>query len=400
MKEIIDQLDDPAGWVTNDPSVTVTKNEVPQYIAGLGNEGSLIIRFPGNIGDYAEKTLTNPVDVTLLDRLVFSDWAQRSQVDKSGAVDPSQISYKLWINDTDYFQLPAGKVFEECTFNISQVTTITKIKIESKTALEEGLIVSHMVSSTDELPLDLFQATKEHLDYYINRKYASAIVIGKASPRVGDKAVFITSGLRNFVTTGSCIRISDGNNEEIHQVDEDNNNTWSFTALFGGKDIINTYTDADIFLYIPVVFGTAKKEIVLPGIAIWGFTPEPVERFGKIEENFDSYQDTSVSSKGITQFQDHLIGCHCESHSSQVSILAIISQLVRNHIARMVLWVNGYRFYIRYDGSPSYTEPDGSTDQIEYIAWQFRVEIAEDISDRQQLTLQKISDIQTDVRRV
>jgi len=385
LKLTVEDFTTSTGWVASDATKVSVKalNELPDYIAGY-NTKSLVFEFKNDaLNEYIEKDLSvSPFDVTNYNELVFHVWSREHQNTGVGLVKASDFKYKLDIYSSEGFLIGLSDHFQDITFDISEINTINKIRITALSNTGDFILFSEMLAVKDELPLDIFQGTKEAIENVIDNNYATQYPIGTVTASAGDTDIDIT-GNRNWIDKYAVITITDGVNSETHQIAENTEINFKFNSMYNGNSMLKNYTAANVYLKIPVGFGRSAKEIFLPGIAIWGMTPEPILRGSKLDKIYDTYKsDFSATERRDAQIQNHTILVDCEARETQTEILADMSQLVRNFIAKEGLWINGKKFYIKHLGSPTFLEGLTKYNQINKIQWEFSVEVKEEIYSR------------------
>lgn len=379
MKLVIDNLDSATGWVVNAPS-TIQEIEFKNLIAGL-NSKSLQINFDSaDTIRTATKTFATPYDVTEYNTLIMSIWSE-SKGSGGLYIKPANFSYKIDIDGVKEFYIPVHEIFTDIEIGIEDVTSITQIKITPLHSDTDTIVISEMIAELEEIPLDILEAVKEHIDYYIEQSQGSGIQIGTVTTAPGDTSITLSNP--DYLDRYGVVLIDDGVNNETHQVTDNNAGTFQLNDNYDGNSIINTFTDASIYLTFPTYINPGQYEIRLPGISIWGIEPEPILRGGKLDTQRDTWQ-ASGESKERTEGQilKYSILMTCESRSQE--LIDIMTRAIRKLIARESLWINGRRHDIYFSGPP--TELPGNTTGIDYIPkvqYSLDVEVRENIYDRQ-----------------
>jgi hypothetical protein len=230
------------------------------------------------------------------------------------------------------------------------------------------------------MPLDIYVATKTMLESELNVKYGNGIYIGKVSTIAGDLQI-TTIANHIYLERYAVLKIRDGINQEIHQIGNYNETIIKFTDLYDGDSIINNFTNADLYLIVPVEYGRDSKEIVLPSITIKGITPEPVYRGSALEDIFDTYRiDTTTKIRREGRIQKYEILVDCESH--HMELINFMSKIVRDWIAKQIFWCNGLKLEINNEETPTEIEPTTADEFIPKIQYLFSIEIKEEIFPR------------------
>lgn len=378
MKLSIDTLSDDSGWVINAPS-TIQEIEEKSFIAGL-NSKSLMIKFDSSdTVKTATKTLGTPIDVTDYDSLIFSIWSQTKGENKA-YIKPADFVYKIDIDGVREFYIPCYETFSDIVIGIEDVTSITQIKI---TALHEDtdyIIISEMVAEKEEIPIDILNAVKEHIDYYLTESQGDGILLGTVTAVVDDTSLTLSNPIH--LERYGVIKIDDDENSEIHQIDDNNAGTFKINNNFDGGTILNNFTAANVYLQFPAFINPGQDEIRLPGISIWGISPEPILRGNKLDTLRDSFLvsgDSKERCEGQILKYSVLIDCEARNHK----LIDIMARVVRRFIAKETLWINGRKHEIYFSGPALEVKPISGIDFIPKVQYSLDVEVKENINDRQ-----------------
>ena len=380
MKVSIDALTSATGWTVNSPS-TISVNQISKFVAGL-NTTSLLIKFSENDSvKTAEKTFT-AVDVTDYESLVFSVWSQQKGVNQD-YLKSDDFNYKIAINDTQEFYFQVYDTFTDVTIGIEDVTSISKIKITALHTDTDYLIISEMVAEKEEIPRDVLLAVKEQIDFYMNLSAdlsSGLLLLGTASATTGDISIDINNPI--FLDRYGVIKIDDGVNSETHQVEDNDVQTFQLNYNFDGQSILHDYTNASVYLVFPSLINPQQDEIRLPGISIWGITPDFILRGGKLDIIRDSFAVSGNSKERVEgQIEEYTILIDCESRAQE--LIDIMTRVVRQFIAREILWINGRRHDISFAGPPIENIPGDGIDYIPRVQYSMIVEVKENINQRQ-----------------
>lgn len=395
MKLNIDHLDDLTGWVVTSPS-TIAEIEEKKYIAGL-NDKSLLITFDSaDIVRTATKTFSTPFDVSDYESLVMSIWS-RTKGEDSLYIKPTDFSYKIDIDGVREFYIPVYSGFVDITIGIEDVAQITQIKITPLHSDTDSIIISEMVAEKQEIPLDILDATKEQVDYYIQAATGSGLLIGTVTGTTGDTSVTLSNP--EFIDRYGVILISGGGNIETHQVDDNNSGVFTLNDNFDGNSLLNDYTGADVYLQYPSFINPGQYEIRLPGISIWGIEADPFLYGSKLETRHDSFLVSGGSKQRIQgQLLKYTILIDCESRSQE--LIDIMTRAVRVFIAQEMLWINGRRHDIFFSGPAVESPTTSGIDYIPKVQYSFDVEIEEQINDRQAVPATTTISIPVEVQEV
>lgn len=383
MKLGIEEFDTDTGWSSSDLSLIDIHglNEIDEFIAN-DNLKSLIVHFNANSKNaYIEKTLSS-IDVSNYNEITFNIFSVRSRNKGIYYNDLDDFLLKIDFDGTmKDFMIPVYDSLVPITIDISDIDTLERIRITSNTNTESYLVFSHMVAVTDELPYDIFRDLKTKLEnerdaINLNRKYQVGVITGAAS----DLKILIEdfgSYQRDWLEKYSVIEIDDGVNSEIHQLWENNENEYYLAEMYDGNQLLNDFTNAAVYLYFPVEFGLNQTEILLPGIGIHELAPSPITRGDKTEEKMDSYrEDRTVKIRNGLQIYHYSIRIDIEAR--QKDLIADASYIVRNVLAKEKLWVNGKKFWIKFDTDPIFVDAIDATNQIPKLQYTMLIEIKEE----------------------
>jgi hypothetical protein len=394
MKQVIDNLDDMTGWVVNSPSV-ISENEFKDYIAGLNNK-SLLIKFDENDSiKTATKTFSSPIDVANYDTLVFSVWSKNKG--KQIYNKANDFNYKIKINSTDEYYMQIYETMSDISIGIEEITEITQIQITALHEEEDYIIISEMIAEKEEPAYDILYAVKEHIDYYIDDQYGDGISIATGiTATIGNKYIDLNDN-PFFIGRYTVVKLKEGATEEIHQIQDNDGSRFYFNSNYDGKIIQNTFTSAVVYITFPCYFNHSQLEIRLPGIAIWGITPETKLTDAKLYTKIDTYNVNNDNFKGrqIGQILVYTILIDMESYS--IELLEKMSQVVRNFIARESLWINGRRHDIFFSSIATEQKPALGFDIIPKIQYSLTVEIRENINDRVTMPKTSVIDLQVNI---
>ena len=384
-------------WIPSGAEIEVpAENEIKQFIAGFNNTKSLILKF--NIGSgTALASVSNTftaVDTTKFDEMVFHIETRNKKAMGLDFRKASDFVYKIGIFDgvvTQEFLIPTFNTFTDLTFDISTIDSIERITITPLHDDEDFLILSHMTVIREQTERDIMDFVKTNVQDYINSKYRNitdgvdgkGVLLGTVTASAGATSISIT-GNKPWLEKYVVILIDDGANSETHQIDEISDTNMKFNSLFDEKKLKFSHTNANVYLIIPVAFGQHEKEIFLPGIAIWNMTPEPFLRSNKEDSVFDSMEPSGLV-KVRKERQPYTFSVLIDIESRAYEPLAYASRRVRDFIAGENLWLNGRRYRITFDGSPSFVEQTESTNEIPKVQYQMSIEIYEDIFERESL---------------
>jgi hypothetical protein len=393
MKINVENFTTTIGWVPpigNEISVHGL-NENPEFIAGL-NTKSLIIKFNKALNKKISKVMN--VDIEGCEEIVFHVWSRNKSGRGASYKLSSDFAYKISFGGEEFF-IPLFDSFCDVTLSVKNLVEVTKIEITCLHDDEDYLILSEMVAVKDEFPVDIWRSVKEQLESDISALYGKikggvtnrGIYIGKASADANTEQLVVSDAIIGGVLLlekYALLKIKDAVNEELHQIDSNDGATFRLLSTYDGKQIINTYSEADLYLVIPVEFGLQETEIILPGISLVGLNPEEMIDINKLDHEVDTFKvDETVQSRGSDANFKYTVLIDCEARTNEM--IAFMSLLVRFFLARRILWLNGKRIEIGPEGASSFVEPIEGFVEIPKIQYQMNVTIKEEVYSRESL---------------
>jgi len=385
---LVDSFTSSSGWTGSDPGVSVfSENEIEDYIAGL-NDKSLIFKFDsGSQNQYIEKSIS--LDLSGYNELVFHLWSRNKSRRGWDYRKSTDFAYKVDFGTGDVFYIPTLSDFDDVTIDISEITNITKIRITCLHDDEDYLIISNMIAVLDEFPLDIFRSIKTHLELLLSEDYAKArngvqnqgiLVASGVDLTAGDKSFSLSQNI-DFVEKYSVIKIVDLSNSEVHQISSCDEMDFRFESTYDGPELLNSYTNASIYLIIPVEYGLSEKEIILPGISIWSDGDQEIFRSIKEEEYRDTFKDDgSVRSRMVPPNYLHTITIDCESRHNY--LLSFMRKVVNRLTGREILWIDGKRIDLNPDGVSTFVQAVEGFNEIPKIQFRMMVELKEEVNNR------------------
>jgi hypothetical protein len=385
MKILIDSLSDPTGWAINAPS-TITQNEIPIYIAGY-NSASLLIQFDQADGTRTAEKAIGPIDVSEYDSLVLSGWSQR----KGNTMFRKQedFAYAISLADGHNFTLGIRNTFTDITIPLNGITEITRIRITALHGESDAIVISEAIAERQQMPEDSLTAIQEGLRVYMDQMPAKSLATASLA---ADSSTIALSA--PWVTKYSCIKIEGGGNTEIHQLGDQGADGFKFLSTFDGKFIQNDYTDAQVTLYYPITINPNEQEVMLPGVVIWGFSPEPISRSNRLNEEIYSYNiDTG---KAAVRFEGQLFeqSVFIDMEAHQHELIAEMARAAKRYISAEVAWINGRKHEMAYEGAPIETQPPTGVDivpSLRIVAIMEYVEQTYEYEERTPVTTTNIS---------
>jgi hypothetical protein len=398
MKLSIEEFTSNTGWTYNNNVTFHGYNKHGEFVAG-GNTQSMIFKFAFTDSGQAKEVVKSglSIDVTDYEDLVFSVWSRNKQNSGNTYKYPSEFVYQIEVNGSKQMLIPLSSTFTDVVMDITDINTITQIKITALHSDTDYLVMSHMVAVTDQIPLDCFRALqdeiKKQLGIYYPRFISSnssivgetdkGIKIGTITGTTGDKSIILNKP--HYLEHASAIKIDDGVNSEIHHIESSDNKEHFFSSLKDGRTLLNDYTNAPVYLYIDVSYHNEERQIILPSVAIWGMTPEPEFFVRKEDIVRDTMQPSGVvNERQRGQSYDYNLIISCEART--LNVMNFMSKVVRDMIGREVLWINGRKIDIDFVGSPTFIEPKEDYNEIPMIQYTVNIELKEDIFTRESLS--------------
>lgn len=381
MRKTIDNVDSLTGWTPQSGSTlsAYKVNTHPDFVADKLS-GSVIFKVPvGNLNKYIEKTIS--VDITGYEEIVLWAWS-RNKAGHSFSKS-SDYSYKIDFGGT-VFYMPVKSPMTMVVLSCAGMTGLTRIRITALHNDEDYLLISSVVAVKEQNPLDAFIGVQTALRLDIASKYPDGIQLGTTTALTGAKSIALT-GIRDFLERYAVIKIKDITNSEVHQIVGNDETNFSFNSLYDGKSIKHDYSDANVYLQIPVEFGQDTIEIKLPSITINGITPELVRRGSALEDVWDTRKDDdTIQSRREGAIFKYRFLLDCEARHDE--ILAIMSEITRKFLAKETLWINNKKYRMVWEGIPTEVQPTEAFDIIPKIQLMFSVEMIEGLYARQTLT--------------
>lgn len=374
MNKVVDLLSDPTGWVVGGGATVEPVNQHAHLIAG-NNAASLVFKFAA-LGDYVEKTFSEPIDIDGFPQIVFHAWSRWHRSHQY--LKPDDFFYDIEFGDGVKRLVQIYPTWTHSEIDVGALTSITKIRITSRFDGEDFLIVSNCLACVDELPLDIFRGVKEQIEYEIDQNLGGGLLVGTVDTMEGDKKIEIPDA--DFVEKNAVVKLKKGLVSELHQLADFDGKKWSFTTLYDGKEILNGMDAGECYVYLPVEFGQNEKEILSPGIVIWGLTGEPFERGNKLDEQSDSWKEDEVALRRDGQPIRWTIQIDVNSRSAELA--SIMSHHVRRVLGKNKIWVNGKKITINFLGAPVNEDPSQFYGQEIKLTYQASVEIIEDVYNR------------------
>lgn len=391
MNKSIDLLASATGWANSGlGSITASENQVPDFVAGLDNAASLILSVPsGNNGKSIKKTIT--FDLTGYSEVTLHVWSREKHFAGSNYQKSSDFAYKISFDGVNEYYLPTFSGFNDVSLYVYGLTTIDRIEVTCLHDDDDYLIISNLVAVKDEIPVDIFRGVKAQIEHELKSKYLSTtggvankgVLLGTVTGAAGDRTIYNINSY-GYLDRYAVIMIDDGANTETHQLNDNDSQEFSFTSLYDGEVLLHDHTNADLYLICPVEYGTTEREIILPGISVWGIAPEEILRTNKIEEFRDTFNVNETVQSRLTPITfQYIIMMDCEARQNE--LIALMSLVCRTVIGKQYIWVNGKKINLFSEGAGEFIEPVEGYNEIPKMQFRTRVEIKEDIFDRSSL---------------
>lgn len=393
MQRRIEAFDSLTGWSINSPS-TVFLNTFPSLVATLRNTVSLAATF-----DRADtvRTLTKtfaPVDVSDYQFFVFHMWSENKGKQEYLRSVEAEFDYKIRLNDTAEYFIPLKTTFTDININIEDITTIDRIEITALHSNTDTIVLSEGVVEFEQMPEDLLDEVQFHLEYYLNRNLGNGVLLGTINTTAGDTTID-TSGYPHL-DRFAVFLITDGTNSERHQIAEVNDvsNVATLTDNFDGTSITNTFSGAQIYVTFPVYINPDETVVRLPGISLWGITPESVLRTGKLDRFIEAYK---TNGEVVERIEGHIwfYTILMNSESRSAGLLSSMTKAIRDFIANELIWVNGRKHELYFETIPTENRPQSGVDIIPSVQYQASVEVIELINPAD--TLARTTTINTEI---
>lgn len=355
MKVIVDNCN-VADWTTQGASAH-RLNDWPNYIAGDNKTSLVLTLLPG-----AEIKKMFAIDVKEMSDFTFHYCILSGRGEVELSLNDGVLKYRL----------PEHRQFDDITFGIEELQQLTGISFRNNGSEPVQLIVSYIVASVDEIPLDLYVAVKEQLP---ELRYPIGTMMGRA----GSDSIKLQAASANYISAGgkfSVIEIVEGEKRERHQLQTSDISHLQFTSRYNGNRLKNDYTNAEVFLVVPAEYGKHKQAISQPGINISGMESSilPIGERPDIEK-FNWSTETEDRRK-IGNYVKFTINIDCVALADEH--LADMSNQVRAFIGRRYAWCNGKKLTIFGNEQPTYAEPttEGDVSCIRYTFYfQFKEEV-------------------------
>ena len=385
----VDTMVDVTGWVASGGAQVHGVNAHPDMCADW-LDSSAVFRFNGGA---VEKTFN--VDVSESTELSLSVWSRSKG--HSHFQRPEDFMYKIVVNGTQEWFLPVYRTFTSVTIPLEGIDTITSLRFEAMSNADDFLVVSAVYALRDEYPLDVMQGVVRALEVARDELSPSGVFCGKVSGSAGDREVEVDWSL-DYAERYSVILITDGMNTERHQIELRDGEGMRFTELYDGQALLNTYVDADVFIWFPVEFGRYEEEAVVPGIVVYALAPEPDLTSSELATRVDALSgDGSWRERKEQMGLVYQVLVTCETRSGFLG--AVQNRIVRWWLGKRKVWINGRVHDIEFDQAPVASGPQGD-DLLTQVQYTVRVEVREERAFRVVRGNAGAASLDVEVRRV
>lgn len=388
MKLIVDNIDSLTGWSATNATV-YGLNSFNEFVAG-NNSNSAIFQFNNQDG-YVEKSYS----VDCSEYTDFVIWISSQSLGKNQYRSVDDYNYKIDLGAGKEYYLPVYSEFFYTKINISDIDTIDRIRITALHGNVDHLIVSYALICKDQFPYDVFEGIKEQIEEIIDENITLKN-IGTVSGTSGSDTVTFSSALE-FVDRYSVVKIDDGVNSEIHQIATITNSSFALGQMYDGTTLQNDYTNANVYLYYPVSYGTTQKEILLPGITFWGFVTTKQMNVTDLDKIIDTVKtDDTYQERQIGQdlMWDILIDCETKE---EWEVMEDLCFSVRVLIGRKHVWVNGRKCDITVTAPSVEIYPTESYDVIPKVQYPINIVVREELYTPQVLPKTTTIDVSTTI---
>jgi len=316
VKQILNDFS--TAWDTTDSTQSIVS--YPEWVI---SQNQSLIEFDAN--GYVELTGLSIVVDALYDSIGFTICELHTET-----------VLRFTINDTLTYEFTPDLTYRFYQF-YNPYQTITSLKIQSTLATK--LFITNLIAYKDDLPFDVHSAIKE----LVSSKIPRQILIGQGSGVSGGKTLTVAT-IPKFIERLSVIQI--GN--EKHQIESINIKPSSYELVFNenynGKTLLNTYTNANLYLSIPVLVEPKNIEGVTPALSLeqgFDYTKNNQYTFAKSEIVCKDLQGNIYERKisGQYDFKPILHGLYRSLETKQL-VSEIFSYLAGNNYA---IYINDKR---------------------------------------------------------
>lgn len=346
----------------------------PVFAAG-GYDRAVTVSFDEGSGTkYLEWVPAQAIDVSDYDRVVVSIASMRRGV--QGMRVESDANYAIEVGSGNEYKIAAPYRLAQADLLLDGITSIDRIRVRPVHDQSDVVVVSYMVAVKQDLPLDIFTEVRDRIQAEKDARVGTGIEVGTVTGSVGDKQVTVSGDWR-WIDDNAVIVIGDGGDRERHQVRKSAENVFTLDKRYDGVSLVNDQSSAPVYLDIPVQYGFRTNIAELPGIAVWGFSPDPIVRGAGTDEWLEAVrEDGTLYVRREGNILEWTVQIACESRDYYP--LALATETVRNFLARRVIWVNGRSVDFFWNEVTDDEDPGESIDDLPRVIYNLTVEVKED----------------------
>jgi len=380
MNTVFENFDSVTGWTASTGAVVYGVNDIKDFIAGDLSH-SLIVGFNAT-GCYVTKIYSPAISTVGYKELTLHVWSRLKGADDNEKY--TDFVYKIDFGSGKEYYFPVHTTFTDVTIDISDITTIDRIRITSLHDDLDYLVISYGVLSVDEMPYDIFVGLQTQINKYITENYSTKYLVGSlTSLTVGDLSITFASS-PSWIARYAKIMITDGTHTEYHVIDKHDRNTFYFNDLYGGTSLLYSYTTANVYISFACEFGKYETEIILPSIVLMGMIAENMQIDSDIQHDLDTWKsDHTVNDSMTGKWFKHMMMIDCESWN--VELMSEASSIVKKVLGQLYFWVNGKKCHIQYDGVPAFIEPNDIANNLPKVQYTVSALIKESTWDKVRL---------------
>jgi hypothetical protein len=388
VKTLIEPFVSLTGWVGEAGISALMLNELRGFIAD-DLAASVVFHVPaGSRGKKITKTFGTPVAIPYqsagqLGDLVVSTWSRGKR--KAEFSQLTDYDYRVSIDGVNFWGLPVNELFTAQTI-VMAGTQATQVCIMVEHDDEDWLMLSGMYAVREVQPEDAMLEVAANVQRQIDSLVGDTLAVGTLTAVLGAKSVTITEpvvgqGLA-WIDRYSMVKISGGGNTEYHQIDSQNELTFTFLSTLDGVSLKHAYTAAAVTIYVPAKVGHFERSATIPSVTVWGMAPEQVLRSSDVEDVADPTRDDgSTTRRRADLASSYTLLIDCEAR--QAELLSLVSRAVRRFLGRGFAWINAQKVDFIWDMPAEHIEPDVPVEIVPKIQYSLVIEVAELREDRQ-----------------
>jgi len=369
----VETFETTTGW-TSTGTMTVSQNQITQYIA-LHKTASLMVNIPSNnSGKKITKTLNVPM--AGMTEIVLSIWSQRKASNQY--IQNADFSYSIKFGSGAEYFLPIIEGFEQVSFYVPALTTVTEFTITALTNSADVLLLSACVAVKDDYPADVLDGMRTEIQRQMVNETGLGLLLGTVSGITGDTTLPITHF--PYADRMATVLIKDATHSEVHAFDLTDEINYRFASTYDGLTLKYDYTSASVYLNFPVEFGRYEQDAIIPGVFLWKMAAEPVMRSTDLDTVYDTSTTGTWQSRRVPINENYRVLIDVEARHPK--ILAIMNRAVKRFLGLNVLWINGRKHTFQWSVPPVEIEPDQSIEQFPKIQYEVSIEVQEERENR------------------